>query len=45
MRDIRSDLQERADAAEEEIRAINADYEKIIEQLHKERGEKLAGSR
>ena len=42
MRDIRSDLQERADAAEEQIRAINAAYEKMIEQLQKERGEKLA---
>jgi hypothetical protein len=42
MRDIRSDLQERANATEEEIRAINAAYEKMIEQLQKERGEKLA---
>jgi hypothetical protein len=42
MRDIRSDLQERANASEEEIRAINADYEKMIEQLQKEREEKLA---
>jgi hypothetical protein len=42
MRDIRSDLQERANAIEEEIRAINADYEKIIEQLQKEREGKLA---
>jgi hypothetical protein len=41
MRDIRSDLQERANATEEEIRAINADYEKMIEQLQKEREEKL----
>jgi len=42
MRDIRSDLQERANATEEEIRAINADYEKMIEQLQREREEKLA---
>jgi hypothetical protein len=42
MRDIRSDLQERANATEEEIRAINADYGKIIEQLQKEREGKLA---
>jgi hypothetical protein len=42
MRDIRSDLQERANATEEEIRAINADYEKMIEQLQKEREGKLA---
>ena len=42
MRDISSDLQERANATEDEIRAINADYEKMIEQLHKEREGKLA---
>jgi hypothetical protein len=42
MRDIRTDLQERANASEEEIRAINADYKKMIEQLQKEREEKLA---
>ena len=42
MRDIRSDLQERANATVEEMRAINADYEKMIEQLLKEREEKLA---
>ena len=42
MRDIRSDLQERANATEEEIRAINADYEKIIEQLQTERAAKVA---
>ena len=42
MRDISSDLQERANATEDEIRAINADYEKMIEQLQKEREEKLA---
>ena len=41
MRDIRSDLQERANATVEEVRAINADYEKMIEQLQKEREEKL----
>ena len=35
MRDIRSDLQERANAAEEEVLAINSDYEKKIEQLQK----------
>jgi hypothetical protein len=42
MRDIRSDLQERANATEEEIRAINADYGKIIEQLQTERAAKVA---
>ena len=42
MRDIRSDLQERANATEEEIRVINADYGKIIEQLQTERAAKVA---
>ena len=42
MRDISSDLQERANATEDEIRAINADYEKMIEQLQREREGKLA---
>ena len=42
MRDIRSDLHERSSAAEEEIRAINADYERMMDQLQKEREEKLA---
>ena len=41
MRDIRSDLQERANATVEEVHAINADYEKMIEQLQKEHKEKL----
>ena len=35
MRDIRSDLQERANSVEEEIRAFYADCEKMIEQLQK----------
>jgi hypothetical protein len=42
MRDIRSDLQERANATEEELRVINADYGKIIEQLQTERAAKVA---
>jgi hypothetical protein len=42
MRDISSDLQERANATEEEIRAISADYDKIIEQLQTERAAKAA---
>ena len=42
MRDIRSDLQERANATEEEIRVINADYGKVIEQLQTERAAKVA---
>jgi hypothetical protein len=42
MRDIRSDLHERANAAEEEIRSFYADCEKMIEQLQKERDAKVA---
>ena len=42
MRDIRSDLHERANSAEEEIRAFYADCEKMIEQLQKERDAKVA---
>jgi hypothetical protein len=42
MRDIRSDLQERANSTEEEIRALYADCEKIIEQIQTERDAKVA---
>jgi hypothetical protein len=42
MRDIRSDLHERANSTEEEIRALHADCEKMIEQLQKERDAKVA---
>src|SRR5262245_26483752 len=42
MRDIRSDLHERANLAEEEIRTFYTDYERKIEQLHKERDAKVA---
>ena len=42
MRDIRSDLQERAHSTEEEIRALYADCEKIIEQIQTERDAKVA---
>jgi hypothetical protein len=41
MRDIRSDLQERFNAAEEEVRAVAVEYEKKIEQLLKERDAKV----
>jgi hypothetical protein len=41
MRDIRSDLQERFSAAEEEVRAVAVEYEKKIEQLLKERDAKV----
>ena len=42
MRDIRSDLHERAKATEEEVRSIVGDYEKKIGQLQTERDEKVA---
>jgi hypothetical protein len=42
MRDIRNDLQERANSTEEEIRALYADCEKMIEQLQKDRDAKVA---
>jgi hypothetical protein len=42
MRDIRGDLQERATSTEEEIRALYADCEKMIEQIQKERDAKVA---
>jgi hypothetical protein len=41
MRDIRSDLQERFNAAEEEVRAAAIEYEKKIEQLQNERDAKI----
>jgi hypothetical protein len=40
MRDIRSDLQERLHAAEEEVLAVAVEYEKRIEQLQNERDAK-----
>ena len=42
MRDIRSDLHERANSTEEEIRTIHADCEKMIERIQKERDAKVA---
>ena len=42
MRDIRSDLHERANSTEEEIRTIHADCEKMIEQIQKERDAKVS---
>ena len=37
MRDIRGDLQERANIVEEQIRAIYAHFEKVVQQLQSER--------
>ena len=42
MRDIRSDLQERANVVEEQIRAICAHFEKVVQQLQSERDARVA---
>jgi len=42
MRDIRSDLQERANVVEEQIRGVCAHYEKVVEQLQRERDARIA---
>jgi hypothetical protein len=42
MRDIRSDLQERATLVEEQIRAVYAQFENTIQQLKTERDTKIA---
>ena len=41
MRDIRSDLQERATLVDEQIRAAVAHFEKTIQQLQAERDERI----
>ena len=40
MRDIRCDLQERVNVVEEQIRAIYAHFEKVVQQLECERDAK-----
>ncbi len=45
MRDIRGDLQDRANLLEEQIKAQEAQFEHLIEQLHKEQDSKLTGLR
>ena len=42
MRDIRSDLQERATFIDEQIKAAYAHFEKTIEQLQNERDARIA---
>ena len=42
MRDIRGDLQERADFIEEQIRAAYAHFEKVVQQLQTERDARVA---
>lgn len=42
MRDIRCDLQERVNVVEEQIRAIYAHFEKVVQQLECERDARVA---
>jgi hypothetical protein len=42
MRDIRSDLQERADVCHDQIRAVCNHFEKMVQQLQSERDAKVA---
>ena len=43
MRDIRNDLQERADFCQDQMRGVCAQFEKMVQQLHSERDARLAG--
>jgi hypothetical protein len=43
MRDIRGDLQERADLIEEQIRGAYAHFEKVVQQLQIERDSTVVG--
>lgn len=43
MRDIRGDLQERANLIEEQIRGAYAHFEKVVQQLQMERDATVAG--
>ena len=42
MRDIRNDLQERADLARDKIKAVNAQFQRMVEQLRHEHDAKIA---
>jgi hypothetical protein len=42
MRDIRSDLQERANFIEQQIRAAHSHFEKMVQQLQRERDMRIA---
>ena len=42
MRDIRNDLQERADLAQDQIRAADAQFQRMVEQLRHEHDAKIA---
>ena len=42
MRDIRSDLQERADLAQDQIKAADVDFERMVQQLRNEHDASMA---
>ena len=42
MRDIRNDLQERADLARDQIKAVDAQFQRMVEQLRHEPDAKIA---
>jgi hypothetical protein len=42
MRDIRNDLQERADLAQDQIRAADAQFQRMVEQLRHEHDARIA---
>ena len=42
MRDIRNDLQERADLARDQIKAVDAQFQRMVEQLRHEHDAKIA---
>ena len=42
MRDIRSDLEERAQIIQEQLKGTNAHFEKVIQQLQNERDARVA---
>jgi hypothetical protein len=43
MRDIRTDLQERADICQDQMRSVCAQFEKMVQRLQSERDARLAG--
>ena len=42
MRDIRNDLQERADLTQDQIKAADAQFQKMVDQLREEHDAKIA---
>ena len=45
MRDIRNDLQERADLARDQIKAVDAQFQRMVEQLRHEHDPRIADLR